>query len=502
MAGGPGYALTPSGTGFAVPGGGKDPATIYANTSAEKWAGVAPSIAQAGGVAAAEGPYKPPVTYSQLGPDGVYHDVTVPLPAWAAATGGGGIGANSAAPPASGSMPAPVYAQRVQQFENPTGNPAAPNASGPGGAPTSSAVGNGQFLSNTWLPLYKQTFPQQAQGMSDPQILALRSDPGTSAAMTLAYARQNAPALQQAGQPPTAANLALAHRFGPQGALSLLQASPDAAAGQVLGPAVLAANPTLQGQTVGRIVGSAAMQYGQAPVDLTGGAPGLPTGALVGKPQYTPEQTGASAALGDINKQIVEAGSKAPTSLQRLDIIQNAAQAFRPGATADMRLDGSRMMVDALQGMGIQPPQWLVNGAAGGETIGKEGGFLAAEMTRQLGSREAMGIFNQVRNIQPNISMSSGGFDVIVNSIRQGVLRDQDLSNFRDQWMTDPSHSGSINGMIPAFERQFPPQAYASRVVPYPVPKTQDSLIPNVIYRGPTGLAIWSGTGFKPIGSQ
>ena len=114
---------------------------------------------------------------------------------------------------------------------------------------------NGQHSDQTWLPLFKQTFPQRAQGMSDQQILALRGDPGTSAAMTLQYARQNAPVLQQASQPPTAANLALAHRYGPQGAVSLLQASPDAPASQVLGPAAAAANPTLQGQTVGRSSG-------------------------------------------------------------------------------------------------------------------------------------------------------------------------------------------------------------------------------------------------------
>ena len=47
-----------------------------------------------------------------MGQDGAYHDVTVPLPAWAAATGGGG-GASAPA----GAMPATTYAQRVQQYE-------------------------------------------------------------------------------------------------------------------------------------------------------------------------------------------------------------------------------------------------------------------------------------------------------------------------------------------------------------------------------------------------
>lgn len=182
-------------------------------------------------------------------------------------------------PSRSPSMMSPGdYAARVNLSENATGNPAALNQSGPGGTPTSSAMGNGQFLRDTWLPLFKQTFPDLASGMSDPDILALRAKtaipgvPDLQGSMTTAYAHQNAPVLQAAGLPPTAANLALAHRFGPGGATALLQAPAGAPISSVLGADVVTANPNLKGQTAGKVVGSMAMRMGQAPVAF-GGAP-------------------------------------------------------------------------------------------------------------------------------------------------------------------------------------------------------------------------------------
>jgi hypothetical protein len=362
-------------------------------------------------------------------------------------------------------------------------------------------VGNGQFLPGTWIPLFRQQFPNDAPNMSDAQVLSYRSDPTVSSAMTAALARQNAPILSRAGVPVTSSTLGMAHQIGAQGAIGVMQANPATPLTRILSPDAIAANPSWANQTAGAFRGSATFRYGNAPVDLSGNA-GAPQGPIVGKPVMTPEQTAESEAYGAQSKAIIEAGASAPVSLQRLDVMQNAAQYFRPGATADMRLQGSRLMVDALQGMGITPPSWLTNGATGGETIGKEGGFLAAQMTRALGSREAASVFNAVRSIQPNTEMSAGGFQVVTNSLRQGLQRDQDLARFRENWVADPSHGGSIRGMTQAFENQFPVQAYASRVMPYPVPKSQSQLIPNVIYAGPRGLGLWDGSSFQPVGGS
>jgi hypothetical protein len=222
----------------------------------------------------------------------------------------------------------------------------------------------------------------------------------------------------------------------------------------------------------------------------------------------TPEQKQVSTALGDEGKGILDANTKAPDELTKLDVLDAASQGFRPGATGQMRLGAAKGMVDTLQSMGITPPQWLTDGAASGETIGKEGMQLAVDLTRSLGSREAMGVLTMIRNVMPNVELSQGGFQVILSGLRQGVLRDQDLATFYQKWTSDPSHNGSWAGGEAAFDAQYSPEAYASRVVAMPPPKSAADATPNVIYQTPKGPMLWTGNGFvpaqqsQPVGGQ
>jgi hypothetical protein len=122
------------------------------------------------------------------------------------------------------------------------GNPSATN-------PRSSASGLGQFIDGTWLATIRQARPDLAQGKSDAELLALKTDPQLSREMTEAYANQNQAILQKNGLPVTPGTTYLAHFAGPQGAVKVLQAEPSAMAGDVLGPAVVKANPFLAKMT-------------------------------------------------------------------------------------------------------------------------------------------------------------------------------------------------------------------------------------------------------------
>ncbi len=515
MPNGGGTMLTPGGV-EPVPGALPSAQAFAAAKASGQAAGALPfagptAAAKAGGTEAATAPYEKPIEVSTLGPDGVYHNVQVPLPAWAASNGAPPAGTvPSAASGAGPGLSLPQYEERVAQTENAMGNPAAPNASGAAGQPASSAIGNGQFLNGTWVPLFKQTFPQLAN-LPDQQILAMRANPNISGVMIGAYARANAPVLMQAGQPVNAATLGMAHNLGAAGAISVLQAPAQAPLSAVLSPAALQANPTLANQTAGAYRARMLLAYGQAPVHLGLGigtaaagatapasAANIP-GAIQGAPEYTPEQSALSKEYGEQAAAIAKSGIAAPVSLERLDILHNAADFFRPGATGEMRQEGQKILVDMFQTAGMAPPDWVLKGAAAGETIGKIGGYLAAAMTRSLGSREAAQVFQAVRNIQPNIEMSSGGYDTVLNSIKQGILRDQDLYQFQEKWLADPAHSGSIRGMTTAFDKQFPMQAYASRVIPYPLPGSQKDAIPNTIYRTARGPALWNGKAFVAV---
>lgn len=160
------------------------------------------------------------------------------------------------------------------------GNPNATN-------PNSSATGLGQFIGPTWLDTIKAARPDLAQGKSDDELLALRSDPALSREMTQAYANQNQAVLTKAGLPVTDGNTYLAHFAGPQGAVSVLSADPSTPIERVLSSGALKANPFLQGMTTGDLRAWADRK--------TGGAKPQPVSPA--SPPVVPQSAGAPLNL-------------------------------------------------------------------------------------------------------------------------------------------------------------------------------------------------------------
>lgn len=134
------------------------------------------------------------------------------------------------------------------------GNPNAVN-------PRSSASGLGQFIDSTWLATIRTARPDLAE-KSDAELLALKTDPKLSREMTEAYAGQNNAILSKNGLPVTDGNTYLAHFAGPGGAVKVLQADPGAPVGDILGPAVVKANPFLAKMTAGDLQAWASKKVG------------------------------------------------------------------------------------------------------------------------------------------------------------------------------------------------------------------------------------------------
>ena len=163
------------------------------------------------------------------------------------------------------------------------GNPNAQN-------PNSSASGPGQFIDSTWLETVKKHRPDIAN-LPDDQILALKNNPQLAGEMTAAYAKANQGILQQNGLPVTPGTTYLAHFAGPQGAVKVLQADPNASVEDVLGSKAVAANPFLKGMTAQGLQAWAAKKMGTpaptaGPQNSTPQAPASPTQAI--PPQQQP----------------------------------------------------------------------------------------------------------------------------------------------------------------------------------------------------------------------
>lgn len=159
--------------------------------------------------------------------------------------------------------------------------------------PRSSASGLGQFTDSTWLVTVRKHRPDLA-GLSDRELIALKTDAKLAQEMTIRHTEDNARALTASGLPTTEANLYLAHFAGIEGARRVLGAPDDATVLDVLGAQVVRANPFLRGMTVKDLkVWAAAKMSGAEPASL---------GSYVDNPKYsrlTPDQIFALAHDAD-----------------------------------------------------------------------------------------------------------------------------------------------------------------------------------------------------------
>jgi hypothetical protein len=144
-------------------------------------------------------------------------------------------------------------------------------------APTSSALGPGQFIEGTWLDLIKRYRPDLAQDKSRAEILAMRTDPELSKEMTRLYEAENSAGLRRAGLPVTPGTIYLSHFAGPGGGIKLLKADPNTPVESILDSKAIAANPFLKGKTAGDVIAWADRRMATAePPKSTAGPPPAP----------------------------------------------------------------------------------------------------------------------------------------------------------------------------------------------------------------------------------
>lgn len=181
--------------------------------------------------------------------------------------------------------------------------------------PRSSAAGRYQFTDGTWKATYKAEFG--ATGESDAQILAKKNDAGLQERLMDRLTRDNARELERIGVPINSATLYTAHFAGIGGAKKLYTADKDEAVENVLGAAVVEANPFLRGMTVGQAINDLARRIGSK-------APATPGGAGE-TPSPTPQDEGPNPyekALADYQREMeasaAREAAKQPASSEML----------------------------------------------------------------------------------------------------------------------------------------------------------------------------------------
>jgi hypothetical protein len=119
--------------------------------------------------------------------------------------------------------------------------------------PRSSASGRHQFIDATWLSVAKRFGGSRIAGLSDEQILALRSDGAFSRQMAEAHAQFDlAPAIQRAGVDPTNLALYAGWHFGQRAGPAVMLAANDTPMNQILSARAIRSNPYLRNMTAGQ----------------------------------------------------------------------------------------------------------------------------------------------------------------------------------------------------------------------------------------------------------
>jgi len=174
----------------------------------------------------------------------------VTLPSTGAAAPAAAAAAPAAAAPAAGAT-----AQRgASATDMPTITRQIFTGEGTGRNPLSTARDPFQMINSTFVGMFRQMYPEQAQGKTDREIVAMRT-PELSAQMGPVLIQQNARALSNAGITPNAGNVYLAHFLGVKGALDAFRANPNTPAIDVVGEAAVNANPTImKGKTIGEVI--------------------------------------------------------------------------------------------------------------------------------------------------------------------------------------------------------------------------------------------------------
>lgn len=116
--------------------------------------------------------------------------------------------------------------------------------------PLSTATGLGQFIESTWMRMMRSYRPDLVASLSPRDVLDLRLNPDLSRQMVRHLAQENEAYLRARGHDISAGRLYLAHFLGPAGADTVLRADPAASVGEVMGGAVVSANPFLRGYSV------------------------------------------------------------------------------------------------------------------------------------------------------------------------------------------------------------------------------------------------------------
>lgn len=222
-----------------------------------------------------------------------------------------------------------------------------------------------------------------------------------------------------------------------------------------------------------------------------------------GKPVYNKEQDAILDARGKAFQEGMDERKTAVDAKGKLATISAALDRFQSGPTAEIKRDAAAGLIDVMKSVGMKPSADMEKSVAANDLMTKEGTRLGFDLARQLGGREPGFIVQQAVSVNPNIKLTDLSNRQIVGILGADLQRKIDMQDSREEWI---SKNGSQAGFDRWFNDSHPAEAYVSRAVPAPLPKTPDSkaMKNGWTYDTPRGPAVWNGAKqvFEPAPAQ
>jgi hypothetical protein len=187
------------------------------------------------------------------------------------------IEANADAEAAPSAMTLETFLDRLMLAES-GGQDAARN-------PRSSAVGQFQFIEETFLDVVRRHFADETMSLSAAALLGLRQDRAFARRAAEAYSKDNAAHLAREGLATSFTNLRLAYLAGPSGAVRVLRAPPQTRVSTLLSSAAISANIFMVHMTAQELIAKCARDLDVDPASLVGVAADGSSAAHASRPR-------------------------------------------------------------------------------------------------------------------------------------------------------------------------------------------------------------------------
>lgn len=192
--------------------------------------------------------------------------------------------------------------------------------------------------------------------------------------------------------------------------------------------------------------------------------------------------------------QIAEQASQAEVQRQQLNELKSATDHFLTGPTAETRARFLKEAQTAAEALGLKLPDGLDKSATASQIIPKVATFIQSGLARMASDRGGAVVMHEVMAGTPNMGNTRAGIQKLVSLY--DTLADR--TNAMGKYVQQMVQSGQMTYpmAVNAFNEQYPPAMWSSRVDPMPVPKSLNQLKAGYVYQDGNRAFMWNGKGW------